>query len=89
MGHGQYPGEIDGLGVGHDWRDRVVRWTSFDQGFVTEHCVDQRFSPVTVEPVPCPDFGDVGGLGEGICGGCAALAASKAVVAALGCDDFG
>ncbi|HZM76872.1 MAG TPA: hypothetical protein VFC19_14150 [Candidatus Limnocylindrales bacterium] len=95
-GHGEYSGQIDGLGVGHDRLgvghdrcDGVAGWTLSDDGRISEHGLDQRFAPVVVEAVPGPDFGDVGGFGEGVGGDASAVAAGQAVVAVLGREDLG
>ena len=88
-GHGEYAGEIDGLGVGHDRCDRVARGQPAGQRVVAEKRADQRFPPIIVQAVACPEGGDVGRVGEGVCRCLAAVVSGQSVVASLGMKDVG
>src|SRR5262249_4489913 len=82
-GHRQHASEVDGLGVGHDRRDRVAWRQPAGQGSTFEECSDQRFPPIKVESAARPDLGDVGRLGDGVRCDLAAVATDQPEVASL------
>ena len=88
-GHGEDAGEVDGFGVGHDCRDRVVGRQLAGEGDFAAQRTDQGDATVPVEAVPCSEGGDVGCLGDRVDGFLAAVTAGQAVVAPLGLEDLG
>src|SRR5207249_543104 len=88
-GHDEDAREVDGLGVGRRRSGGIARWQLAGQGDVAAERLDQGRAPAGVAPVPCPEGGDVGGLGEHAEDCLATIAAGQPVVALLGLEHLG